>query len=398
MNLDGYESSIIGMRRFAQGYEYADPVRLYASGGLYGRVIDLPAEKATERGIECDAETSAEIDRLSVMESLGLALKWSRLCGGGCIVALTDDGELREPLNLDRVTSIEELKVFSLPEIAPSGEVYADPRQANYGQPASYRVSVARAQFVVHESRVIPVPGDPLPRQLCTSGIPWHGRDAATRPYRTIENYLTSQSLSVSILRRKQQAVYAMDGLAEMISAGLEDQIQKRINLVDKVRGILNTVAVDSADKYDIKDMSLSGIKDVMEQFQIALSAESGIPVSLLFGRSAAGENATGEGDFNAFYDMVAGDQRTKLTPAMQRILALIYAQNGVDAPDNWEHITWLPLERMSDKEMAEVAKTKASALALEMQALNGAIESSALSETEAREYLESEGRFGIGA
>lgn len=396
MNLDGYESSMIGARQFAYGDPCLDPVSLYATGGLYGRVVDVPAEKAVERGIATDGTTSAEMGRLSVLESLGLALKWARLTGGGCIIPLTDGAELKEPLSLDRVSRVDELRVFSLPEVSPSGATYADPRDPKYGQPSSYRVRMDRAQFLVHESHIIPVPGDPLPRLLQLSGIPWQGRPAVSRPFKTIENYLTSQALSVSILRRKQQAVYAMDGLAEMISAGLEDQVQKRIGLVDKVRGILNTVAVDGADSYDIKDMSLSGIKDVMEQFQIALSAETGIPVSLLFGRSAAGENATGEGDFDAFYDMVAGDQRTKLTPAMQRILALVYVQKGVDAPDDWEHVTWLPLERMSDKERAEVDKMKAQSMALQMQALDAAVASSALSELEAREYLQSEGAFGL--
>lgn len=395
--LDGYESALIGPRSFIVGQsQNYDNLSLYASGGLYGRVIDMPADKAVERGIECDEATANELGRLRVMEALGLALKWARLTGGGAIVALADDGPLYEPIDPSRISLIAELKTFSLPEIAPSGVIYNDPRQGNYGQPQSYRVTKGRAQFLVHESRLIPVSGDPIPGGLRSINIPWAGRSVADRAFPAVMNYLIAQDLAVSILRRKQQAVYKMAGLADAISSGLEAYVQKRINLVDKVRGVLNTVAVDAEDNYDVKDMSLSGVKDVLDELQVALSAETGIPVAMLLGRAPSGMNSTGEFDLSAFYELVAGDQRMKLTPALLRLLGLIYSQQGVTAPEGWQNIQWNPLFRLTNKERAEVRKTNANAELWEMQAMEAAITDGVLDQSEAREYLQLEGRYGL--
>src|SRR5690606_18175939 len=145
---------------------------------------------------------------------------------------------------------------------------YRDPRKANYGMPEVYRVrSMApddgTAVFYVHETRLIPIPGDPLPRRLATlKGVPWAGRTAVERTYRAICRYLDARVLALKVLDRKQQGVYVMKGLAEAISNDMEAAVQKRIDLVDAVRGLLNTVAIDSEDEYAIHDANVSGVRD----------------------------------------------------------------------------------------------------------------------------------------
>jgi len=59
-------------------------------------------------------------------------------------------------------------------------------------------------------------------------------------------------------------------------------------------RHLMNTIAIDGADEYDQKNLTVSGVKDIMNELQIALSAAADIPATVLFGRSPAGENATG--------------------------------------------------------------------------------------------------------
>ena len=61
------------------------------------------------------------------------------------------------------------------------------------------------------------------------------------------------------------------------------------------VRNILNTLAIDKDDDYDIKSISLSGVKDILDKTQTMLSAVSEIPVTILFGRFTGGQNATGD-------------------------------------------------------------------------------------------------------
>lgn len=399
LKLDGYESALIGHRRFELGTAVHSASMLYARGGLFGRVIDKPADKAVARGVEIegdDGRLQAELDRLKVMPVLADALRWARLSGGAGIVVIADDGMINTPLRPEAIGEIAELRVFDIEDISADERRYSDPHKANFGMPEFYRVHTGNAIFTVHETRLIEVPGDPLPAKLQTRGIPWQGRSEAEMAFPAILRFQESAQLAVSILRRKQQAVYGMKGLADAIRGNLEAEVQKRISLVDAVRGVLNTVAVDSEDTYDVKDMNLSGVKDVMQELQVGLSADTGIPVTILFGRSPGGLNATGEADFAGYHEMVEGYQKTRLNPALERIVSLIYAQRIFsDPPDDWT-IKWPSLVSPTDKELAEVRKANAEAEASEMTALETAIALSLISEEEGREYLTDLERYGL--
>lgn len=399
LNLDGYESALTGHRPPASGGSTWLPKSfLYAQGGLYAAVIDKPADKAVERGVEIEGDDGRgrdELDRLKVLPILADALRWARLTGGAGIVVVADDGKVSQPLDTQGIHRIEELRVFDLDDISADERRYTDPKKANFGMPEFYRVRSEGSVFMVHESRLIEVSGDPLPAKLRTSGIPWEGRSVAERVFPAVTQYLESLRLSVNILQRKQQAVYRMKGLAAMIQNKMEAVVQKRVALVDAVRGILNTVAIDSEDDYDIKDMNVGGVKDIIQELQVGLSAECGIPVTILFGRSPGGMNATGDADFDGYHEMVGGLQ-TRLTPALERIVSLIYAQKEItDPPENWT-ISWPALKVLSEKEIAEARKTNADAEAQEMNALGIAVDRGLLSEEQAYEYLRATERFGL--
>jgi phage-related protein (TIGR01555 family) len=130
---------------------------------------------------------------------------------------------------------------------------------------------------------------------------------------------------------------------------------------------------------------------------QIALSAESGIPVTLLFGRSPGGQNATGDADFEGYYNLVEQLRSLRMQPALERIISLICAQNTMagKAPDNWT-VVWSPLKQLTQKELADIGKTKAETLKIEADAVVAIMGTSAVSEDEAREYVKQRGLFGL--
>lgn len=185
--------------------------------------------------------------------------------------------------------------------------------------------------------------------------------------------------------------------IAEAIRAEQEAEVQKRVALVDQARGVLNTVAVDGEDDYSIQDTNVSGVDGLLQEFQIALSAEAGIPVTLLFGRSPGGQNSTGDADFEGFYNLVEQLRGLRMQPALERIIALICAQRSLTgkAPQNWG-VTWSPLKQLSDKERADTDKIRADALKTVADAVQAIVGTSAVSEEDARKYLQQRGLFGL--
>ncbi|WP_242702373.1 DUF1073 domain-containing protein [Achromobacter sp. SD115] len=410
MNQDGYLSAVLGTAMLdvaSGGLGALDDLAMYAEGGLPARVVDMIPDTAVSRGVDItgDDRVRGELDRLKALPALADAWRWARLTGGGAIVVIARDRRsLRDPLNLEGLDQLLELKVFTLDDVSATEKRYSDPNAANYGMPELYRVrtqgagGAAAAEFFVHESRLIEIPGDPLPAKLNRKGIPWAGRPAVTRAFRAIRRYGEGLHWALRLLEKKQQAVHKMKGLAEAIEAELEVAIRKRVEMVDSVRNALNGVAVDSEDDYQILSSDMGGVKDTLAEFQIALAAETGIPVTQLFGRSAAGLNATGDGDLEALYNTVAMGREVKVNPALERLVSLIRAQRALAAGEArgeaWS-IKWPALKPATAKEAAEVRKANADAQAREMDALSAAVDNG-LSQDQAFEYMKQEGLYGL--
>ncbi|MGJ8513130.1 hypothetical protein R84981_002777 [Carnimonas sp. R-84981] len=403
-NQDGYRSAVLGERRDNRFiYNHS---AVYARGGIAARIIDKPADDAMGRGIILDGDednaVSNELERLKFCSRVADALRWSRLDGGSALLVLTDTGQLSEemPENIGEITELKVIERYQL-SVAPGG-YYSDPNQGNFGQPETYQITLSgtgtgiRPSFYVHESRLLPVYGLPLPgAQRSTLNTPWMGRSAANDAFRTVEQYERSLMLSLETLKRKQQAVHKMAGLAQLIESGQEAAVRQRVDLVDEVRSLMNGVAIDAEDDYNVYDLNVSGLKDVIGEFQVAVSAATGIPVTVLFGRSVAGLNSTGQHDLESYYDLCEGLQRNSVQPALERLINIIGRQRSVNLPDKLE-IKWPSLWTPTDDEKAATELKEQQANQAEATAINTLIDTGALSERQAQDYLVSQGKYGL--
>lgn len=401
-NQDGYTDAL-GLNQF-QGTQGKSTAlldsSLYELGGLAARIVDMPADAAISRSlhIEGDEESVifAELERLSVLPALADMVRWSRLFGGSALVLVTDDGgRLNEPLNVNRMQRINEIRVFDLTQIQPTEKRYLDPTQTNYGRFETYRINIGAVsgqldnQVEVHETRLLFMGGDPLPERL-KNGVHWVGRSVTKTVFGKIRQYQNALAWSALILQRKQQAIHKMKGLAQAIDHGLESQVRERINLVERARSMLNGVAVDSEDDYTISQSDLGGVVDVLDEFKVAISADCHIPVAILFGQSAKGMNATGENDLESYYDLIEGIQQHKMKPVLEQLIELVLRQKHVQFFEDWE-IQFPSLNTPSDKEQAETRKANADAAKAESARLIELVDAGVLSAEEVRTQVAEE-------
>jgi phage-related protein (TIGR01555 family) len=165
--------------------------------------------------------------------------------------------------------------------------------------------------------------------------------------------------------------------------------VQKRLQTIDMYRHLENTMALGTTDEYDIKNLSLSGIKDLLEKFQDALSASTCIPSTVLFGRSPAGMSATGESDLENYYNMVDRIRNRTLKPNLMRLVYILSLASdyGIKLPEQW-NIQFKPLWNASEKEVAEVQKLEAESLAQRANAAKTYRDMGALDGKEVRSTL----------
>lgn len=409
-SMDGYLSAVLGPQGGANNTVIIhSPESLYDSGGVYARVVDLPAERAMSGGLIIEGDTEelalSELERLDAAAAFTEALRWSALQGGAVIVLVTDQGALEDELNMGALNAVLELRAYPVTKVGKGESTYSDASKPKYGMPIKYEIKPQAGQsYWVHESRLLFVPGDPL-ATTDSSGLHFRGRIGVKRAYAALLRYDEACRKAMQILERKQQAVYGMTGMAKSLATAErpgapnvgEQLVQKRINFVDSARGVLNTVAIDGDDKYTIQDLALSNIDTVIGEMQVSASAEAGIPVTLLFGRSPAGMNATGAADFKGYNAMVDGLRERKTRPALERLISIIYAQSSLkgDKPTDW-HLDFPQLEEMTDKELAEIGKTNAETRKIDLQALEVALQTGAVTEEQAAAWIAENEWFGL--
>lgn len=391
---------------------------LYEGNGLFSKIIDTPAEEALKHGFdlnlksdELNAFVEDALDDLEWEEKAAAAIKWARLYGGALIVMLIDDGHgLEEPVDWEHIRSIDELRVYERSIVQPDyaslyqqdyGGKGVGNRVSKFGQPEYYYVSSIYGSFKVHESRCLVFRNGVLPEQTSNATYLFWGMPEYVRIRRALRETVTAHTDSVKLLERSVQAIYSMKGLASLLTTDDgENQVLKRLQLVDTSRGLLNSIAIDSeGEQYDFKTFQFSGVKDVIDATCNMLSALTNIPQTILFGRSPAGMNATGDSDFESYYNFVEKIQRLMLKRNLRTLLDVVF-RAGIASGDVAEEpdykLEFKPLWSLSDTEQAAVDQTKAQTALVKAQTAQAYVDMQALDPTEVRRRLASDEEFDV--
>ena len=391
---------------------------LYEGNGLFSKIIDTPAEEALKHGFdlnlksdELNAFVEDALDDLEWEERAATAIKWTRLYGGALIVMLIDDGRgLEEPVDWEHIRSIDELRVYERSIVQPDyaslyqqdyGGKGVGNRVSKFGQPEYYYVSSIYGSFKVHESRCLVFRNGVLPEQTSNATYLFWGMPEYVRIRRALRETVTAHTDSVKLLERSVQAIYSMKGLASLLTTDDgENQVLKRLQLVDTSRGLLNSIAIDSeGEQYDFKTFQFSGVKDVIDATCNMLSALTNIPQTILFGRSPAGMNATGDSDFESYYNFVEKIQRLMLKRNLRTLLDVVF-RAGIASGDVAEEpdykLEFKPLWSLSDTEQAAVDQTKAQTALVKAQTAQAYVDMQALDPTEVRRRLASDEEFDV--
>lgn len=391
-------------------------IRLYEGNGLFAKIIDRPSEEAVKHGMDIDYgdEDISEyiddrMDELEFEDKFATAEKWARLYGGSIIVMLVNDGRgLEEPLDWNNVRSIEELRVFERAIVQPEYTSlynfhFFDSLETDkpFGEPEYYQVFSLYGYFTVHRSRCLVFRNGRLPEQTTNAIYRYWGIPEYIKIKRALRECITSHEDGVKLLERSVQAIYKMKNLANMLSTSDgEDKVLQRLQVIDMARGILNSIAIDTdGEDYDFKSLQMSGVKDVIDSTCNMLSAVTNIPQTILFGRSPAGMNATGDSDMENFYNMVENIQKQNMKRNSRTVIDLMLRQGMLDGkiPQVPKYkMKFAALWSMNDTEKADVDNKKANTEYIKAQTAQIYMDSSVLDPSEVRNTIAKEGNMQI--
>lgn len=391
-------------------------IRLYEGNGLFAKIIDRPSQEAVKHGLDIDygdedisEYVDERLDDLDFEDKFATAEKWARLYGGSIIVMLVDDGRLlEEPLDWDNVRSIEELRVFERAIVQPDYTSlynfrFFDSMDSDkpFGEPEYYQVFSIYGYFTAHRSRCLVFRNGRLPEQTTNAIYRYWGIPEYVKIKRALRECITSHEDGVKLLERSVQAIYKMKNLANMLSTSDgEDKVLQRLQVIDMARGILNSIAIDTdGEDYDFKTLQMSGVKDVIDATCNMLSAVTEIPQTILFGRSPAGMNSTGDSDMENFYNMVENIQKQNMKKNARTVIDLVLRQGRLEGkiPEVPKYkVKFAALWSMSDTELAGVKQTEAATEYTKAQTAQLYIDSGVIDPSEVRRSLATEGDMEI--
>lgn len=372
---------------------------IYIQSWAAAHFVDIPVDDMWVRGREWEDENEESLDRLNeeemmleVNERLAGAMKAARLYGTGLAMMMTNEAPADTELNVDMIREgdLTNILVLDRYSVRPRDWVL-DPYNPQYGKPMYYDATLeGGVEISFHHSRVLRFDGR---KSITSEG--WTGfyeRDwGISELLYAITEIIHDAALAANISQLSYEAsipVVKSEGFRDVITGGgtADDPsvatLGSRINLY---KSLYRIMFMDINDSFERVNVTFAGIADLMDQYWKRLAAIAKIPATRFLGRSPEGMNATGDSD-SANYAMSVKSMQERLLKRPLTLLDKVVARHlGMMAPLKY---TWRPLTDMSDKDQAEVSRTRAEALAI-------AYDRNALTEDEFRERLSGDELFG---
>jgi hypothetical protein len=190
----------------------------------------------------------------------------------------------------------------------------------------------------VHSSRLIRAHGDvtvAVPRSQQT--LPgWPGDSCFVAVIEHLRRWCGGNASAGALLDDYAQMVYVIKGLADARGrADIYARLMKRLEAMELARSVVRGIALDEGESAHRETTSLAGFPDTLDRVALPLAAAAGYPVEVIFGRQAAGLNATGEAAIQIYGQRCDGFWDLKCKPLLLSCYRMLLVEAG-ENPDDW--------------------------------------------------------------
>lgn len=338
----------------------------YEEGGIVGKIVDCVADDMVKKWRTIfvedeDAQLFYGLERsLGVAKAVSDAERWARLHSGSVILLDIEGDDSSEPLVLETVSPNKPLTAIRVAVRHELSVVEFDRKFAR-----AERLRVNETGEVYHRTRFLgPFDGIPVTPDRRRESQGWGG-SLILRCYDSLLSEATTAAAAASLVHEVSMDVIGVKGL-ESIVATPESRAAyvQRLKLGTTIKSLLNAFIYNAdSEVYEKKGTAagLQGLAPLMDRFANRLSAETDIPITRLFGKSASGLNTTGEVNQADYRDMLSAKQIDTISPALAKLDPVICRSvYGRVPPGFWSE--WIPLDEPTAEQKATTQKIKAEA------------------------------------
>ena len=301
----------------------------YVNFGLVQRFIDQPILDALRGGIVVKSkELGDKVKDIDIyMKDKGIydafinANKWKRLYGGGGLIINTS-GKPNQPLNIDDIPQGAELELYD-----------ADLWELNYAfnvesvnefenNEGTGTVKYNYYGVPLNDQRVIRLSGKRAPALVRRQLRGW-GMSELERLMMSINQYMKNQQCIFEGLDEFKLDVYKFTGFNEALATANEEQIAKKVREVNDNKNFQNAVVLDKEDDYVTKQITFSGLAEMVKEIRVGVACDLNMPITKLFGISSAGFNS-GDDDIENYNAMIESEIRQPLRTPLLKVLKIV--------------------------------------------------------------------------
>lgn len=337
---------------------------IWIAGGLGHKIVSIVANDMTREWLTIPGDTENKIiknmDKIGAETEINLALKWKRLFGGGiCVLGINDSRDIEEPVNINNIQSVDWIRTFDKSDVILTDINFnLDIQSENYKEVEFYTISPRwGAPFNVHRDRVLVFRGIRVPERVEVGEFWYWGMSVLQVIWDELKDIGAGRHNTSKILYEFIIGIYKFSGLSEMLAEGNEQLLRNRMNAIDLSKSMIQSVLIDTEEDYSRQSATLSGLPELLDRYMMFVSGVCDIPVTLLFGRSPAGMNATGESDKINYNNMIRANQKNELKPQLLKLARYINAANNFIVPDDDLDIEFNSLTQETEKEKVEKRK-----------------------------------------
>lgn len=285
-------------------------------------------------------------------------LRWGRLYGGGVLIANTEQ-DFTLPLDEKQLKG-KKLKFLATNRWQCSQNGTSPFTAKSFVLTDNMTEDLSESQrngVTIDSSRVFPYVGRKAPYMTTAILQGWNASifEGVLEP---INQLLGGFNVTLELLSEAKIDIFKIAGLANLLLApDGERQVRKRIQIATENKNYKSSLAMDSEDDYQQKQINFGGIPELLNQLMYIFAGYLRYPVSKLFGKGSSGFSS-GDDDIENYNGNVDSDVRIPAKRLIKWVVDLRCLQLfGRTCPDFLPK--WRPLKVMSEKEQAEINSRK---------------------------------------
>lgn len=336
----------------------------YVELGLIQTIVDVPVDDGLRGGVDIKSkqldeeqisQLQASLDRDNDLQTMGQALKWTRLFGGAGILILTEQAA-DTPLDMNLITADSALEFRAV----DMWELFWDQQNVDGYDPTTQTENFEFYNYYatkVHKSRVMAIKGMTPPSFIRPRLRGW-GFSVVEALVRSINQYLKGTDLGFEVMDEFKIDVYKLKNLTNtLLSPNGQQKVRARVQESNYLKNYQNALVMDSEDDYDHKQLSFAGLAEAMAGVRMQVASDMRMPLTKLFGISAAGFNS-GEDDIEVYNAMVESQVRNKSKYDILRMCEIKCQKLFGFVPDDMQ-VSFKPLRVMSAEQEENVKNAK---------------------------------------